>query len=54
MEVSDFSPKPTEAIAQAYRASLVLATTKGVERSRGVHAMAQAQKDSRSEDVVYA
>ncbi|NEP09499.1 MAG: glutamate-5-semialdehyde dehydrogenase [Symploca sp. SIO2C1] len=46
MEVSDFSPKPTEAIAQAYRASLVLATTKGVERSRGVQAMAQALKNS--------
>lgn len=46
MEVYSFSPKPTEAIAQAYRASLVLATTKGVERSRGVQAMAQALKNS--------
>ncbi|NEP55653.1 MAG: glutamate-5-semialdehyde dehydrogenase [Symploca sp. SIO2G7] len=46
MEVYDFSPKPTEVIAQAHRASLVLAMTKGVERSRGVQAMAQALKDS--------
>ncbi|NET60905.1 MAG: glutamate-5-semialdehyde dehydrogenase [Symploca sp. SIO2E6] len=46
MEVYDFSPKPTEAVAQAHSASLVLAKTKGIERSRGVQAMAQALKDS--------
>ncbi|NEQ64222.1 MAG: glutamate-5-semialdehyde dehydrogenase [Symploca sp. SIO1B1] len=46
MEVYDFSLKPTEAIAQAHQASLVLSTTKGIERSRGVQAMAQALKDS--------
>jgi len=46
MEVYDFSPKLTEAIAQAHRASLVLAMTKGVERSRGVQAMAQVLKNS--------
>lgn len=42
MDTSGFAPNPTAAVTHAYRASLVLATTKGVDRSRGVQAMAQA------------
>lgn len=40
------APNPAEAVLLAYEASLVLATTKGVERSRGVQAMAKALKNS--------
>jgi glutamate-5-semialdehyde dehydrogenase len=45
-EAGDFVPNPTDAVTRAYRASLVLATTKGVDRSRGVQAMAQALHNS--------
>ncbi|MEW6495261.1 MAG: glutamate-5-semialdehyde dehydrogenase [Cyanobacteriota bacterium] len=38
-------PNPTEATLRAYRASLVLATMKGLDRSRGVQAMAKALED---------
>jgi glutamate-5-semialdehyde dehydrogenase len=40
------APDPITAVNRAYRASLVLATTKGGDRSRGVQAMAQALKHS--------
>lgn len=42
METSGFRPNPTDFVLRAYRASLVLATTTGVDRSRGIQAMAQA------------
>ncbi len=42
MDTCSTAPNPTAAVTRAYRASLVLATTKGVDRSRGVQAMAQA------------
>ena len=40
------TPDPMTAISRAYEASLELATTKGVERSRAVAAMAQALQRS--------
>lgn len=48
MEIKEYSPapNPTDAVLRAYRASLALATTKGVDRSRGVQAMAKALKNS--------
>lgn len=45
IEASCFATNPNDATLRAYRASLVLATTKGVDRSRGVQAMAQALED---------
>lgn len=42
MNTDGLAPNLPEAISRAYRASLELATTRGVERSRGVQAMAQA------------
>lgn len=44
METNAFSPAPDPitAVRSAYRASLELATTKGIDRSRGVQAMAKA------------
>jgi glutamate-5-semialdehyde dehydrogenase len=46
METFGFASNPTDAVLRAYEASLVLATTKGVDRSRGVQAMAQALQNS--------
>ena len=46
MEAYSLAPHPTDVIIRAYRASLVLATTKGLDRSRGVQAMAQALSKS--------
>ena len=47
MEQENFDvPSPVAAVTRAYRASLVLATTKGGDRSRGVQAMAQALSNS--------
>lgn len=46
METCGFASNPTDAVLRAYQASLVLATTKGVDRSRGVQAMAQALQNS--------
>lgn len=48
MEIDKFSfaPNPAAAVARAYRASLILAKTKGGDRSRGVQAMAQALQNS--------
>lgn len=46
METCGFASNPTDAVLSAYQASLVLATTKGVDRSRGVQAMAQALQNS--------
>lgn len=43
---SSFVPDQTAVVTRAYRASLALATTKGVDRSRGVQAMAQALSNS--------
>ncbi|MEW5860451.1 MAG: gamma-glutamyl-phosphate reductase, partial [Cyanobacteriota bacterium] len=40
------TPDPMTAVRRAYEASLELATTKGVERSRAVAAMAQALQRS--------
>lgn len=40
------APSPNAAVTRAYRASLILATTKGIDRSRGVQAMAQALSNS--------
>ncbi len=42
----DFAPNPATAVTSAYRASLALAKTKGVDRSRGVQAMAKALQNS--------
>lgn len=44
MESNNYSPAfdPDSAVRNAYEASVELATTKGIERSRGVQAMAQA------------
>lgn len=46
INVSRLPPNSIIAVGNGYRASLELATTKGVERSRGVQAMAQALRDS--------
>jgi len=46
MEASDPTPQSNRVIARAYRASVVLATTKGVERSRGVQAMVKALQNA--------
>ncbi|MFP4121205.1 glutamate-5-semialdehyde dehydrogenase [Coleofasciculus sp.] len=46
MEASDPTPQSNPVIARAYRASVVLATTKGVERSRGVQAMVKALQNA--------
>jgi glutamate-5-semialdehyde dehydrogenase len=46
MEACRFALNPTEAVTRAYRASLELATTKGIDRSRGVQAMAKALSNS--------
>ncbi|MFW5665100.1 MAG: glutamate-5-semialdehyde dehydrogenase [Coleofasciculus sp.] len=46
MEASDPTPQSNRLIARAYRASVVLATTKGVERSRGVQAMVKALQNA--------
>lgn len=43
---SSFVPNQNAVVTRAYRASLALATTKGVDRSRGVQAMAQALSKS--------
>ncbi len=44
METNNYSPvfDPYSAVRSAYQASVELATTKGIERSRGVQSMAQA------------
>lgn len=42
METSGFVPNPSDVVFHAYQASLVLAKTTGVERSRGVQAMVKA------------
>lgn len=42
MEASDPTPQVNSVMIRAYRASVALATTKGVDRSRGVHAMVKA------------
>jgi glutamate-5-semialdehyde dehydrogenase len=46
METDGLTPNPTDAVLRAYRASLVLATTTGVDRSRGIQAMAKALSNS--------
>lgn len=46
MEASDPTPQSNRVIVRAYRASVVLATTKGVERSRGVQAMVKALQNA--------
>ena len=48
MEIRTYIPAsdPITAASSAYRASLELATTKGIERSRGVAAYARALRDS--------
>lgn len=46
METDGFTSNPTDAVLRAYRASLVLATTTGVDRSRGIQAMAKALSNS--------
>ena len=46
METDGFTCNPTDAVLRAYRASLVLATTTGVDRSRGIQAMAKALSKS--------
>ena len=46
MDAGGVAPNSTDAVLRAYRASLALATTKGVDRSRGVQAMAKALKNS--------
>lgn len=46
MEASDPTPQSNRVIVRAYRASVVLATTKGVERSRGVQAMVKALQNT--------
>jgi len=46
METDGFTCNPTDAVLRAYRASLVLATTTGVDRSRGIQAMAKALSNS--------
>ncbi len=53
MNTDGFAPNLSEAISRAYRASLELATTRGVERSRGVQAMAQAL-ESAFDDILEA
>jgi glutamate-5-semialdehyde dehydrogenase len=53
MNTDGFAPNLSEAISRAYRASLELATTRGVERSRGVQAMAQAL-ESAFDDILDA
>lgn len=40
------APNPAEAVLRAYEASLALAMTKGIDRSRGVQAMAKALQNS--------
>lgn len=42
MEASDPTPQVNSVMIRAYRASVALATTKGVDRSRGVQAMVKA------------
>ncbi|MEQ9671944.1 glutamate-5-semialdehyde dehydrogenase [Coleofasciculus sp. G2-EDA-02] len=42
MEASDPTPQVNSVMIRAYRASVALATTKGVDRSGGVHAMVKA------------
>lgn len=42
MDACGFALNPTDAVSRAYQASLTLATSNGIERSRGVQAMAQA------------
>jgi glutamate-5-semialdehyde dehydrogenase len=46
MEASDPTPKPNSVMIRAYRASVALATTKGVDRSRGVQAMVKALQNA--------
>jgi len=46
MEASDPTPKPNHVMIRAYQASVALATTKGVERSRGVQAMVKALQNA--------
>lgn len=46
MEASDPTPQSNRVIARSHRASVVLATTKGVERSRGVQAMVKALQNA--------
>lgn len=46
METGGLVSNSNEAVIRAYHASLALATTKGVERSVGVQAMAQALENS--------
>ncbi|HEY9829550.1 MAG TPA: glutamate-5-semialdehyde dehydrogenase [Stenomitos sp.] len=46
METDGLTPNPTDTVLRAYRASLVLATTTGVDRSRGIQAMAKALSNS--------
>lgn len=55
MVTDSFSPAPDAitAVRRTYQASLELATTKGVERSRAVQAMAQAL-DAHTDDILEA
>ena len=46
MDTRGSALNPTAALSRAYHASLILATTKGVDRSRGIQAMAQALQHS--------
>jgi glutamate-5-semialdehyde dehydrogenase len=46
MEASDPTPKPNRVMIRAYQASVALATTKGVDRSRGVQAMVKALQNA--------
>ncbi len=47
MKIDTYSPAPDPitAVRSAYRASLALATTKGIDRSRGVQAMSKALRE---------
>lgn len=46
MEASDPTPKPNSVMIRAYQASVALATTKGIDRSRGVQAMVKALQNA--------
>ncbi len=46
MQANGIAPHPTDLPLRAYQASLILETTKGIDRSRGVQAMAQALSKS--------
>lgn len=46
MQANGIAPHPTDLPLRAYQASLILETTKGIDRSRGVQAMAQGLSKS--------